>query len=152
MVRYLQQDKGVCIGIANALTDNNIYDPTIFWSELTYSKSFTDKFSTSLRTYLDYFEHHAKLDIFPKGFPGYSDMAPIGEPSLKNRTLGTELQSDWNMSEGNHVIAGFNFEHIRQYDVKSIKSVTGFRDFKKGVRKWSLRRNFRISSRRKNSD
>jgi outer membrane cobalamin receptor len=123
---YLQQDKGVYIGIANALTDHNLYDPTIFWSELSYSKSFTDKFSASLRTYLDYFEHHAKLDVFPKGFPGYPDMAPTGEPSLKNRTLGTELQLNWNMFEGNHVVAGFDFEHIKQYDVKSLANFHPF--------------------------
>ncbi len=123
---YLQQDKGVYIGIANALTYDNVYDPEIFWSELSYSKSFTDKFSASLRTYLDYFRHHGKVVIFPKGFPGYPDMAPTGEAGLKDRTLGTELQLSWDMFRGNHVIAGFDFEHIKQYDVDYVANYNPF--------------------------
>ncbi len=52
--QFAKRNGGVFIGFTSALTDDNQYDHENFWTELTYAKSFTDKFSASLRTYLDY--------------------------------------------------------------------------------------------------
>jgi outer membrane receptor for ferrienterochelin and colicin len=44
----------------------------------------------------------------------------IGKPLLKNRTIGGELQVDWDLFKGNHLIAGISFEDMHQFDVKQL--------------------------------
>jgi outer membrane cobalamin receptor len=114
---FMQKDKGCYIGWADALTDYNIFKHKDIWSELSYAKAFTERFSASLRAYFDYFEQESDLELLPKGFPGFPGGA-IGRPDMKGNTFGTELQFDLDMFEDNHLIAGFNFDNIRQYDVR----------------------------------
>ncbi len=116
---FVKKDMAAFIGYGPALTDENIRKYQNFWTELTYTKSFTDTFSASLRTCFDYFEQEHILEFFPEGFPGYPDGA-IGIPSYKNRVVGTELQFDLDMSESNHLIFGFKYDDISQYDMTSI--------------------------------
>ena len=91
--------------MADALTDENYYSSTSFWSELDYTKSVTDDFSASFRAYFDYWGSKGDWEIFPEGFPGYPD-GMIGRPATKNRTIGSEFQFDLDMSENNHLITG----------------------------------------------
>ncbi len=113
--QYSKKEQGAYLGFASALTENN-RSTEYFWTELKYAKSFTDAVSGSLRTYYDYYAVENYLGIFPKGFPGYPD-GMIGNPGLKNRTIGTELQFDLDLFKGNHLIVGLNFDQIDQYDV-----------------------------------
>ncbi|WP_207682497.1 TonB-dependent receptor plug domain-containing protein [Desulfonema magnum] len=166
---FLQQDKGSYIGFANALTDDNTYKTKDSWAELEYSRAFTDKFSASLRTYFDYFKQETKLEVFPEGFPGYPD-GGVGTPGLKNRTLGGEFQFDYDLFKGNHLIVGFNYEHIKQYDVgqrlnfdpwtfepiASLQDVSSWANFNKDVTRkvwavyvqdeWAIRNNLSITA------
>ncbi len=122
---FAKKDEGSFIGFTNILTDENYRKYEYFWTELRYAKSFTEKFSASLRTYFDSFEFEHYLELLTEGMPGHPDGA-IGVPSLKNRVLGAELQFDLDMSEHNHLIFGFNFDHIDQYDVTYIADYNQF--------------------------
>lgn len=117
--QYFERERGTYIGFAHALTDGDIYPHKNFWTELGYSHQFTDRVSANFKLYYDHIEQadEIKLKLFPDGFPGFPD-GMIASPNLKNRTVGTEIQTDADLFKGNHLIAGFNFEHIKQYDVK----------------------------------
>ena len=166
---YLRNDYGVYIGLANALADDNFVAYTDYWGELSYSNSFTDRVSASVRAYFDHWDQDTDLKLFPPGFPGYPDGA-TGKPSQNERTLGTELQSGWDISGGNHLIAGFSFEHIKQYDVKyganynpftfeplgSLQEVSSWANFNKDVTRkvwavyiqdeWALKDNLNLTA------
>ncbi len=121
--QYINKSRGAYIGNAYALTDENSINFIDFWNELSYNQSITDSLSAKLRVYLDQFEQDARLEIFPEGFTSSSgaNVFPDGalaKPLLKNRTLGTELQIDFDLFEDNHLIIGGLYENIRQFDVK----------------------------------
>ncbi len=124
---FLQKDRGAYIGFANALTaDENSIVHKNFWSDLTYAKSFTDKFSASFRAYYDHFDESGEpVKLFSEGFPGYPD-GMMSRTHLEDSTVGTELQFGLDLSEKNHLIAGFNFERIRQHDVSHTANYNPF--------------------------
>lgn len=117
--QYFDKERGTYIGFGNALTDGSVYPHKNFWAELAYSHSFTDKVSMNFRIHYDRFEETDKtrLMVFPEGYPGFPE-GMSGYPSFKNRTVGAEIQSDLDLFKGNHLIAGFNYEYIEQYDVR----------------------------------
>ncbi len=119
--QYFDKERGTYIGFGNALTDGSVYSHKNFWTELAYSRSFTDKASAKFRIYYDRFEEtdDSRIMVFPEGYPGFPE-GMFGCPSFKNRTVGTEIQSDLDLFKGNHLIAGFNYEYIEQYDVKRV--------------------------------
>lgn len=119
--QYTGKDRGAYIGNAYALTDENFITYKNFWNELSYTQAITDSLSSSLRVYFDQFEQDVKVELFPEGFTSTAGTFPDGATALallKNRTLGTELQFDYEMFDGNNLIFGGLYENIRQFDVK----------------------------------
>jgi iron complex outermembrane receptor protein len=120
--QYVAKHRGAYVGNAFALTDENFIYYGHYWSELGYRHSFTDSLSSSLRLYFDQFEQDAKVELFPEGFVGPGGVFPdgmVGHALLKNRTLGSELQFEYEIFEGNNLIFGGLYENIRQFDVKN---------------------------------
>ncbi len=120
---YQAQKERYYIGLASALTDDSYGDLDNYWGELAYSTRITDGLSTTLKLNYDYYGQaegqFAKL--FPNGANIGTGVFPegmIGKPMLKNRTIGGELQFDWDLFKGNHLIAGVAYEELQQYDVK----------------------------------
>ncbi|OQX09749.1 MAG: hypothetical protein BWK80_46520, partial [Desulfobacteraceae bacterium IS3] len=169
--QYFDKERGTYIGFANALTDGSVYPHKNLWAELAYSHSFTDKASANFRIYYDRFEETDKtrLMLFPEGYPGFPD-GMFGCPSFKNRTVGTEIQSDMDIFKGNHLIAGFNYEYIEQYDVRrdtnfnpwtgdplgSVQDISSWGNFNKDVTRkiwavylqdeWEIRENLNLTA------
>ncbi|MEW6739193.1 MAG: TonB-dependent receptor plug domain-containing protein [Nitrospirota bacterium] len=167
--QYINKDRGAYIGNSYALTDENFITFRNFWTELSYKQSITDNFSSSLRLYFDQFEQDGKLELFPEGYPGFPD-GVVGAPLLKNRTLGTELQFEYEFSDNNQLIFGGLYENIRQFDVKhfanfnpntlaplgSFQDITYRWNFNKDTRReiwaafiqdeWDIRDNFNITA------
>lgn len=119
--QYLTKQEGMYIGIVSALTDDSSKAQVDnYWGELAYNLKLTDDISTNLKLYYDYFEQDPTMKIYPNGFAGLYPNGMIGKPLAKNRTIGGELQADWDVFKGNHLIAGFSFEEMRQYDVRQL--------------------------------
>ncbi|MCL5976589.1 MAG: TonB-dependent receptor [Nitrospirae bacterium] len=119
--QYTGKDRGAYIGNAYALTDENFITYRNFWNELSYNQTITESLSSNLRLYFDQFEQDAKVELFPEGFTSTAGTFPDGafaRALLKNRTLGAELQFDYELFEDNHLIIGGIYENIRQFDVK----------------------------------
>ena len=120
--QYLTNDRGAYIGLGYALTDFNSIKSDNFWQELSYSHSFTKQFSSIMKLYYDYFKQDWLAKVFPDGFAGSFPNGMIGGPKARDRTIGGEIQLDYSISAKNHLLAGFVYEEIKQYDVKAISN------------------------------
>ena len=128
--QYLTRRKDIYIGIVSALTDDSSKDQVDnYWGELAYNLHLTDSLTSGFKLYFDHYEQDPNVKIYPNGFAGVFPNGMIGKPLVKNRTIGGELQVDWAAFTGNHLIAGFSFEELSQYDVKQMANfdpTTGF--------------------------
>lgn len=120
---FQTQKERYYIGLASALTDDSYGDLDNYWGELAYNTRIAEGLSTTLKLNYDYYgQAEGQLaKLFPNSAnigTGQFPEGMIGKPMLKNRTIGSELQFDWDMFKGNHLIAGVAYEEIRQYDVK----------------------------------
>jgi len=127
---YRTLNKDLFIGFGSALTDNNYVDYDIYWGEVAHDLRLADGLSLNLKLYYDHIEQSTNVKIYPNGYALTIPTVPptvytytngmIGRPLFKNRTLGGELQLNWDVFTGNHLIAGVSFEELRQYDVKQL--------------------------------
>lgn len=120
--QYLASDRGAYIGLGYALTDFNSLKSDNFWQELSYSYSFTKKLSSKVKLYYDYFNQDWLAKVLPDGFAGSFPNGMIGGPKARNRTIGGEIQLDYSISDTNHLLAGIDYEALKQYDVKAISN------------------------------
>ena len=110
--------KDFFIGFGPALTDNNFTNIDTYWGELDYGLHLNEGLSANLKLYYDHYEQDPNVKIYPNGFAGVFPDGMIGKPLVKDRTMGGEIQVDWDISTENHLIAGFSFEVLQQYDVR----------------------------------
>ncbi|MBI5634263.1 MAG: TonB-dependent receptor [Nitrospirae bacterium] len=120
--QYLANDRGAYIGLGYALTDFNSIKSKNFWQELSYRHSFTEKFSSKMKLYYDYFKQDWLVKVFPDGFAGSFPNGMIGGPKARDRTIGGEIQLDYSIADSNHLLAGIEYEELKQYDVKAISN------------------------------
>ncbi len=119
---FIDNSRDAYIGFAYALTSSNIIKYLNFWQEASYSHTFSDVFSSNIKFYWDEFDQDASLELFPSGFAGSFPNGFIGGPLAKNRTLGSEVQFDYDITKDNHLLLGFMYEKMKQFDVKSISN------------------------------
>ncbi len=118
---YLTRKKDAFIGVASALTDERSVDNVDnYWGELAYAMSLKEGLSTNFKFTYDHYEQDPFVKVYPNGFGGVYPAGLIGKPLVKNNTIGGEMQVDWEIFKGNHLIAGLSFEELRQYDVKQL--------------------------------
>ncbi|SJZ91432.1 iron complex outermembrane recepter protein [Trichlorobacter thiogenes] len=128
---YMSKHQNFYIGLASALTDDtNKEQLENYWSELAYNLHFTDTLALNVKLSYDYYEQDPNVKLYPNGYVLTIPTVPptvftypngmIGKPLVKNRTIGGELQVDWDAFAGNHLIAGISFEEMRQYDVQQL--------------------------------
>ena len=109
--QYIAKSRPTYIGFAYALTDGSSWHYDNYWGELSYRYQFSSQLASAIKVYHDYLEQDAKIVIMPN---------VIGEPALKDRATGTELQVDYDLFSGNHLLIGGLYNKIRQYDVRQI--------------------------------
>lgn len=126
--QYLATRKWRYIGIGFALTDDDYNDAEYYWGELVWSRRIAAGLTTTLKLHYDHYRQDPNLKIRPNGFNGSFPSGQISRPLAKDRTTGAELELDWDLFEGNHLIAGVAYDYLRQYDVKHLANfdpVTG---------------------------
>jgi iron complex outermembrane receptor protein len=118
---YHTKEQGMNVGIVAALTDDSSRTQIDnYWGELAYNLRLADNLTANIKLTYDYYEQDPTMKIYPDGFRGLFPDGMIGKPLVKDRTLGGELQVDWDMFKGNHLIAGVSFEEMKQSDVKQL--------------------------------
>jgi iron complex outermembrane receptor protein len=117
---YQTQKEHHFIGLVSALTDDSYGLIDNSWGELTYDRHLFDGLAANLKLHYDYYAQKGPAKLYPNGFAGVFPDGMIGRPELKNRTLGVDLQFNWDLFKGNHLIAGVSFEELKQYDVRQL--------------------------------
>jgi outer membrane cobalamin receptor len=114
---YLNKRKNTYIGLGYALVDKSYDQLDNYWGEMAYAMRFTEGLTANLKVRYDHYSQDPFVKILPNGFPGFPD-GMIGRPLVENRNMGTEFQVDWDAFKGNHLIAGFSYDNMQQYNVK----------------------------------
>jgi iron complex outermembrane receptor protein len=117
---YLTSRKGYYIGMGYALTDDQYSDKENYWGELTYDLHLSSALSARMKLSYDHFSQDPRVKIFPNGFGGGFPQGMVGNPQVKDRTFGTEIQVDWAPFKGNQLVAGLAYEDMQQYYVKQM--------------------------------
>jgi iron complex outermembrane receptor protein len=117
---YRKTLQNTYIGVAHALTDDSYNNFDTYWGELSYALRVSEKATSNVKFYYDHWEQNPHGKIFPNGFLGLFPNGMIGEPRVKDRVIGGELQLDWDIFKGNHLILGTSYEVIEQYDTKQL--------------------------------
>jgi iron complex outermembrane receptor protein len=112
-----RDDEGFYVGLAYSLTDDSTNPIEYYWGELSYHPVINSKLSAEFKLYYDHYEQETSAQLQPEGFAGSFPDGMIGEPWLKDRTIGGEAQFNYNITDSNHLIAGMMYEKMRQYDV-----------------------------------
>jgi outer membrane receptor for ferrienterochelin and colicin len=118
--QYITKKKGLFIGLGDALTDHSYEDHEYYWSELAYVLRLAEGLSSNLKLRYDYYGQDPNVKIYPNGFAGAFPSGVIGKPLVKDQTFGGELQFDWDVFKGNHLITGASYEVMQQYDVRQL--------------------------------
>ena len=113
-----KKNKGYYIGMTYALTDDSVDHPVSYWGELSYKRNITDRLLSNIKAYYNFYKHDASVELLPEGFGGSFPNGMIGEPKLKNRSMGGEVQLDYKITDNNRVVVGALYEKTKQYDVK----------------------------------
>ncbi len=111
------EDKGHYIGLSYALTDDSRNPIDNYWAEITYDHDINSKLSSTYRLYYDYYEQRSDIELLPEGYAGQFPDGMIGRPWLKDRTVGGEVQINYDIDDSNHLIAGVMYEDMKQFDV-----------------------------------
>jgi len=117
---YLTSRKGYYIGMGNALTDDSYSDKENYWGELAYDLRLSDTLTSRIKLSYDHFSQDPRVKILPNGYKGGFPQGMIGNPQVKDRTFGTEIQVDWIHFKGNRLIVGLAYEDMQQYYVKQM--------------------------------
>jgi len=135
---YHTKEQGMNVGIVSAITDEssrtNIDN---YWGELAYDLRLTNDLSTNVKLSYDYYAQDPNMKIYPDGFGGKFPDGMIGKPLTKDRTIGGELQVDWDAFKGNHLIAGVSIEGLKQYDTKQLGNFTSTPPVVQEVANWN---------------
>lgn len=113
MGQYVNKTKGANIGISYALTGLDSLKYENYWSELAYKHNISESLSVKVRGYFDQFVLDSRVGFSPPSLGG-----KYATTQLTDRNIGTELQIDHDLFKDNHAIWGFQYENIRQFDVR----------------------------------
>lgn len=117
--QYVTRKKNLFIGLQSALSDDSNKDSIeSYWGEAAYDLQLGEDLSVNLKLYYDHYKQDPFVKLFPAGYSGAFPEGVIARPFVKDQTIGGEVQIDWDVFAGNHLIAGISYEYLRQYDVK----------------------------------
>lgn len=109
---------GRYIGPGFALTDNDHLSTEAYWAEVGYGGRIATFLDGAMKVSFDHFKHDPYYKLRPNGFNGAFPFGMVARPLARDATLGTELQTNWHLFGGNHLIAGALYENTWQYDVR----------------------------------
>ena len=116
--KFVGKRLGPYVGVTYALNDESRQSNKEMFGVLTYKKSLKDNLNVTAKGYIDQFDGDQYWEAFPEGFLGLYPDGMLGNPKLKNRKTGTEVQIDY-ILKNHSLVAGALYEEIRQFDVGS---------------------------------
>lgn len=115
--KYISRKRGAYIGASYVVTDENEIDTDQYFGEFGYKHTVNEETKVTAKAYLDRLDWDAYWELLPEGVGPYTE-GMIGNPSLKERTIGGDMQIDYTLSEDNLLTIGALKEERKQYDVR----------------------------------
>ncbi len=124
--KYMKKRREGYVGVGNALNDDTDLDHTYFFSELVYKLALSEKLNMITKGYYDQYNYDTVLSPFPNGFTRpFTGIGLVtfpngitGHTQFKQHTIGIDNQFNYNVFDGNKLTFGFQYEWIKQRDVK----------------------------------
>lgn len=117
--QYLHKRRGANVGLGYALTDEDYNDAAYAWTELAWSRAVADGLAAGAKLRFDHYQQEPHVKTRPNGFNGSFPGGRVGIPIMKDRTVGGEVQLDWDPGARNHLIVGAAYELMDQYEVRN---------------------------------
>jgi outer membrane receptor protein involved in Fe transport len=120
---YTSRENGPYIGVTNVVNDDSELMSDQFFADLSYSRALNDQWNMNARAYYDYADVTFKWQLFPPGMalsPAPFHFYPngvYGSPGFKNQIYGTEIGSDYALTDTNTLTVGAVYEYSKQYDI-----------------------------------
>ncbi len=117
---YQTHKQGQYMGnVLNNLTHDSYAFNETYFAELEYAMPIRKGLSARLKISYDEAKFNDEnTKIFPDGYMGLWPQGAIYRMPISDRTMASELQVDWDVFAGNHLIAGLAFEEMNQYGVE----------------------------------
>ncbi len=116
--RYVDKKRGDFVGVAYSLGDESEINVEQGYSLLGVQHEISPKLDIKAEAYIDVVKFDILWKLYPERFYGNFPDGVLGRIQVKNKTLGTELQLNYELFTQNMLTLGWNYEHIKQYDVK----------------------------------
>ncbi len=116
--RGVYSEKGPYIGALEALNDETVAKYTQVLGDLIYTKNLTEELDIKVNLYADHYHQDVFIELFPEGFTGKNDKGYMGNPIVRNTTMGNEITANY-VAGDHYLTGGFAYEEVRQYDVES---------------------------------
>ncbi len=123
--RMINNRYGPYIGTGFALNDETVFKFKQFFGNVTYIKDITDAFNINVKLYGDLYDQDAYLEVYPENFTGQGDKGIVGNPMLKNKTLGGEIMASYVLGD-HYLTTGFAYEEVEQYDLANVTNSDNF--------------------------
>lgn len=117
-LHHTKKKRGPYVGVNYALNDETKEFVEQTFGHLKYQKTISHDLTLTANAYMDRFEVDYQWEIFPEGYAGVFPDGLLGEPMMKNRTLGTEWQLDY-LIRDHFLTFGAVYEDIKQYDIRT---------------------------------
>ena len=121
--RYTTRNHGPYIGVTNVVNDDTELRSDQFFADLSYTRTLNKQWNMNARAYFDYADITFKWQLFPPGTafsPLPAHFFPngvYGTPGFKDQIYGTEIGTDYAITENNTLTFGAVYEYSRQYDL-----------------------------------
>ena len=126
---YNRLEKNYAIGVANALTDENLLDIEAGYTELSYTLEIEGgKGEFNFRTYYDFFNFGPKFEIFSEETATlfsnlYADQPPypqgegiLGQPGVDFYLFGSEVTAKYELGTGVQILGGLLYDYSKIYN------------------------------------
>lgn len=118
--KLISRQRGVYIGPQYAINDESKNYVQQYFGDLTYRHSFNEDNKITVRTYIDELDWKTYWELYPEGTSlpfGNFPSGMIGVPSLRERDLGMEVQTDTRLTQNNLLTLGALAEKKDQFHV-----------------------------------
>ncbi|MDH4099304.1 MAG: TonB-dependent receptor [Nitrospirota bacterium] len=117
--RHTALQNGPYIGATSTLNDESHHHHIDDIAQLSYRYEVTKELDASARIYWRNMRSDQYWELFPEGFMAgtYPD-GVLGNPRIKERTYGAEVQVDYKLFKDNLLTVGVNIDRVKQYDVQ----------------------------------
>ncbi len=121
--KYVDREREQPIGMMPVLNEGSIWSPEDYYLNLSYETEILEGLGLLGKVYINHLDGFQHYQLYP---PGFTVITPtviatwedglIFEGPFKARRTGIEIQTTYNISDSNTIVAGATYEEQKYYD------------------------------------